>query len=138
MKAKMLWMLVSGILLAALLVSLQPLLAEEPKVPAVCVDKALCAEMIRFGKEAYQRGKYLDAKEYFRKAVQADPASAKAWAMYDMAAVFALAEKVEQNTDLIMPGVSTRTEAGSAAKAPPPAAPAKKKPTFKIVDDEGC
>ena len=41
-------------------------------------DKALCARMIRFGQEAYARGKYLDAKEYFRKAVKADPTSLKA------------------------------------------------------------
>ena len=59
----------------------------KPFVP----DKALCAKMLRFGKEAYVRGKYLDAKEYFRKAVQADPASQKAWRYYDLATVFALA-----------------------------------------------
>ena len=56
-------------------------------------DKVQCAKMIRFGKQAYMRGKYLDAKEYFRKAVQADPQSALAWQYYDLASVFALAEK---------------------------------------------
>ena len=104
-------------------------------------DKALCAKMLRFGKEAYVRGKYLDAKEYFRKAVQADPASQKAWRYYDLATVFALAEKVEQNADLITPGQSTRDMSGAGATSPPPppkpSSPAKK-PAFKIVDDEGC
>ena len=112
--------------------------------PEACVDKALCAEMLRHGQEAYQRGKYLDAKEYFRKAVQADPNSTKAWAFYDMAAVFALAEKVEQNADLIMPGVSTRQEetaAGPAESPPPPKEEKKEKEKeteFVIIQDEGC
>jgi hypothetical protein len=104
-------------------------------------DKALCAKMLRFGKEAYLRGKYLDAKEYFRKAVQADPASQNAWRYYDLATVFALAEKVEQNADLITPGQSAREMSGAGATSPPPpptpSSPAKK-PAFKIVDDEGC
>jgi tetratricopeptide (TPR) repeat protein len=103
-------------------------------------DKALCATMIRHGQEAYQRGKYLDAKEYFRKALQADPSSLAAWAYYDQAVIFALAEKVEKNANLIMPDTSTRSEqqaAAPAAKAPPPPKP-KKKPAFVIVEDEGC
>ena len=115
-------------------------LGEEPKsnVP----DKALCEKMIRFGKEAYLRGKYLDAKEYFRKAVQADPASQKAWRYYDLASVFALAEKVEKNAELITPGQSTREMTGTGTTSAPPPAPTPaappKKPAFKIVDDEGC
>jgi hypothetical protein len=122
--------------------------AEEPKKGFI-PDKALCEQMLRHGMEAYQRGKYLDAKAYFRKAVQADPSSPSAWKYYDLASVFALAERVEQDTGLITPGVSTRQEqAGggvtpSAPAAPaPPAQPApepsKKKEGFKIVDDEGC
>jgi hypothetical protein len=115
-------------------------IAEETKL--FIPDKALCAKMLRFGKESYQRGKYLDAKEYFRKAVQADPQSKVAWHYYDLAAVFALAEKVEKNADLLTPGISARGESdtGSAAPPPPPAKPAeeKEKVEFKIVDDEGC
>ena len=124
----------------------QPALAEEQR--SLVPDKALCAKMIRFGKEAYTRGKYLDAKEYFRKAVQADPASDLAWRYYDLATLFALAEKVEQNAKLIAPGQSARQEGPSpgqappAPPAPPPPAPSEKKPEkeikFKIVDDEGC
>jgi hypothetical protein len=118
-------------------------LAEEPKGPIP--DKAFCAKMIRFGEEAYARGKYLDAKEYFRKAIQADPTSQKAWGYYDLAAIFALAEKAEQNAALIAPGVSVRQEgttSGAAAPlAPTPPAPAPKPPKdtgFKIGSDEGC
>ena len=28
-------------------------------------DREYCASMIRFGKEAFQRGRYLDAKQFF-------------------------------------------------------------------------
>ena len=108
-------------------------------------DKALCAKMLRFGKQAYQRGRYLDAKEYFRKAVQADPESQVAWRYYDMAVIFALAENVEKNANLVLPGVSSRQEGGagpgpSGPPPPTPSAPSKKEkaPEFKILEDEGC
>ena len=117
-------------------------LAEEPKGPMV--DKALCAKMLRFGEEAYSRGKYLDAKEYFRKAIQADPTSQKAWGYYDLTTIFALAEKAEQNTNLIAPGTSVRKEGPASGTAqtesvPPPTAPKMPKVGgFKIGSDEGC
>jgi len=106
-------------------------------------DKALCAKMLRFGKEAYSRGKYLDAKEYFRKAVQADPGSPTAWRYYDQAVIFALAEKVEKNAGLVLPDVSKRQESGKRTLQAPPPPPAKAKPQgkdsgFKIIEDEGC
>jgi len=114
--------------------------AEEKKL--FIPDKELCAKMLRFGKQAYMRGRYLDAKEYFRRAVQADPASQVAWRYYDMAAIFALAEKVEKNSNFIAPDVSLRGKTGSqAGSAPPPPAPKAQpapKTQFKIVDDEGC
>ncbi len=111
--------------------------------PRKCIpDKALCAEMIRFGNQAYMRGKYLDAKEFFRKAVRADPASQKAWQHYDLAIIFALAEKTEKNTSLIAPDVSNREESGSIGIPLPPVTPPEKQGTgeteFKIVEDEGC
>jgi hypothetical protein len=135
--------IVSGILgalmIAALLTFSQEAAAEERKqfVP----DKAQCARMIQFGKQAYMRGKYLDAKGYFRRAIQADPNSGLAWQYYDMASVFALAEKVEQDKKLIAPGTSTRQE-GSAVKAAPkpptpPPAPAKKA-VEEEEEEEGC
>jgi tetratricopeptide (TPR) repeat protein len=115
--------------------------------PANCPpDKELCARMLRFGQEAYARGKYLDAKEYFRKAVKADPTSPQAWRYYDQAVIFGLAEKVEKNANLTLPDVSTRHEEGTSmtpapSTSPPPPEPAVKKKEetgFKIIDDEGC
>jgi hypothetical protein len=107
-------------------------------------DKALCTRMLRFGSEAYARGKYLDAKEFFRKAVIADPTSLKAWRYYDQAVIFGLAEKVEKNANLVLPDVSSRqeTNTGLSPAAPPappkPAAGKQEKSGFKIIDDEGC
>jgi len=96
------------------------------QAPAGCPpDKELCARMLRFGQQAYVRGKYLDAKEYFRKALQADPASMNAWTFYDMTVVFALAEKVEKNSNLVLPDVSTRQEAAADLSSAPPPAPSQ-------------
>ena len=128
--------LICGLAAAGLLFA-SPAPGEEPKL--FIPDKALCAKMLQHGKEAYMRGKYLDAKAYFRKAVQADPASDVAWKYYDQAAIFALAERVEQDAGLILPGTSTRGETAGGPTPPPPAPAAPKKSGgFKIVDDEGC
>jgi tetratricopeptide (TPR) repeat protein len=132
---------VMGVALSVFFLSWGIGLAEEPK--GAIPDKALCAKMLRFGEEAYSRGKYLDAKGYFRKAIQADPTSQKAWGYYDLAAIFALAEKAEQNAELIAPGVSMRQEGAASGKAqtesaPPPAPKPQKDFGFKIGSDEGC
>ena len=103
-------------------------------------DKAFCAKMIQHGQGAYQQGKYLDAKEYFRKAVQADPSSVSAWAYYDQAVIFALAEKVEKDANLAMPDASSQSgqQVGApTTKTPPPPKP-KKKRAIPVEEDEGC
>ncbi len=69
-------------------------------------DREYCAIMIRFGKEAFQRGRYLDAKQFFRQAIEADRTNSKVWLYYDRTVIFALAEKVEQGSSLLAPGRS--------------------------------
>ncbi|MFO7986620.1 MAG: tetratricopeptide repeat protein, partial [Desulfatiglandaceae bacterium] len=101
-------------------------------------DPALCEKMLRFGKEAYQRGKYLDAKEYFRKAIKADPTSMEAWVFYDQSVIFGLAEKVEKKADLVLPDTSIRKEASTDAPPSPEPESEKEEIEFKIVEDEGC
>ena len=137
MKKKFFLKSLTGLFLTLFLLFPPAVPAEES--PQEGPDKAFCAKMIRHGQEAYQRGKYLDAKEYFRKAVQADPSSVSAWAHYDQAVIFALAEKVEKDVNLVMPDTSTRSGQPAAApttRTPPPKS--KKKPAFVIVEDEGC
>ena len=140
MKTRLLSLVLAGVFLAPFFSLSSLSMGEETKV--FVPDKALCAKMLRFGRQAYQRGKYLDAKEYFRKAIQADPNSAVAWRYYDVVTIFALAEKVEKNTGLIAPDVSGRREIDSSKATSPPSAPSKTTPApkteFKIVDDEGC
>lgn len=138
MRLNIMSVIFGALLLTALLAFSGGAAAEGPK--QLIPDKAQCAKMIQFGKQAYMRGKYLDAKGYFRRAVQADPGSAEAWQYYDLASIFALAEKVEQDKKLIAPGASTRQEGGALKVAPkpptPPPAPAKK--AVKKEEEEGC
>ena len=139
MKHGILCFTLMAFILSAFILLPQSTTAEEAK--AFVPDKALCAQMIRFGKQSYQRGKFLDAKEYFRKAVQADPASPLAWRHYDLSIISALAEKVNKNTGLIAPDVSVQDPAKAEVAAPPPPAPKPapaKKEKFVIVEDEGC
>jgi hypothetical protein len=141
MKPKLFALIIVGSIFAILLFPPERGMGQEPKL--FIPDKALCAKMLRFGKEAYQRAKYLDAKEYFRKAVQADPTSLVAWRYYDQALIFALAEKVEKDASLVLPDVSSRQELSTGAPPTPPSlpsesAPAPKDTEFRIVDDEGC
>ncbi len=139
MKDGILCFTLMAFILSAFIFLPQNTTAEEVK--AFVPDKALCAQMIRFGKQSYQRGKFLDAKEYFRRAVQADPASPVAWRHYDLSVISALAEKVNKDTGLIAPDVSPQGPAQAKAAAPPPPAPKPapaKKEKFVIVEDEGC
>jgi hypothetical protein len=73
MKYKVLSFALLALLLTAFIYLPQRVVGEEPRL--FIPDKALCAKMLRFGKQAYMRGRYLNAKAYFRRAVQADPAS---------------------------------------------------------------
>lgn len=129
-------------------------LAED--TPKFIPDKLLCAKMIRFGKEAYQRGRYLDAKGFFRRATMADPGSKKAWRYYDQAVIFALAEKVEakENRDLLSAGTSRRAlvqpviqqsvtspaETNAVQPLPQVATPVEEAETddFEPEEEEGC
>lgn len=81
-------------------------------------DKALCNRMIRFGIQAHERKKYLDAKEYFRQAIHADSTSNTAWKHYDLAVIFALAEKVEKNQHLIKPSAALTGDAEKNSVSP--------------------
>ena len=118
-----------------------PLTASAEEAKAFVPDKALCADMIRFGTQSYQRGEFLDAKEYFRRAVQADPGSDVAWKHYDLTVISALAEKLNKDAGLIEPGASIQEQAATGSTPPPPPVSKpvpKKKPRFEIVEDEGC
>ncbi len=120
-------------------------------------DKAFAEKMIRFGKEAYLRGRYIEAKSYFRKALEADPSSEYAWTFYDISSIAALAKRVEKETKLLATqdvpteGEPSQPAVPAAKPTPSPEPPASKpeakdtptkpkeeKIEFKIIQDEGC
>lgn len=111
--------------------------------PSQCVDKAQCAEKIRFGREAYDRGQFDQAKQFFRQAVQADPNSATAWAFYDLSVMYAVAEQVKKAGTVKVSDAPTPDSMKASAPAAPaasaPAAPSAAPPGIPAIKpDEGC
>ena len=124
-------------------------------------DKDFCALMIRSGNEAYDRGKYLEARKYYRMAIASDPSSAKAWALYDRSFLSHMASQIER-TGKFIPFVPTDDvkkmfmavpqhvpQRAPSAKIPgpskltphpPQSTPAQEKMPQGVIigDDEGC
>lgn len=132
-------------LIASLLIAAPQASAEKGKSSPP--DKELCAQMIRLGKEAFWRGKYMEAKAYFRRAVQADPESEQAWQAYDLTTIHALGQKVERNMGLIQLDPSARKAVEKSMQeggAPQPEPETEKQEEdsgdtgFTIIQDEGC
>ncbi|KMY66549.1 hypothetical protein AAU61_15520 [Desulfocarbo indianensis] len=134
----------------ALVLGMGVSLAVEAEVnkPEVCLDKELCAEKLRHGSEAFNRGRYSEAKAFFRQAVQADPTSIKAWSYYDLTIMYDAAEQVKRagqvkTSGAPKPGCPEGVGAappipgGGAASAPAPA-PAAPAAIPAIPKDEGC
>ncbi|MCA1905162.1 MAG: tetratricopeptide repeat protein [Desulfarculus sp.] len=108
-----------------------------------CVDKAACAEKIRFGREAFDRGQFNQAKQHFRQAVQADPASNTAWAFYDLSVMYSVAEQVKNTGSVKVSDAPTPDSLKSispAAPAPAASVPSAPAPSAipSIKPDEGC
>jgi len=75
------------------------------RIEVATPDSELCKRLIRFGQNSFDRGRYLEAKELFWKAIMADPTSELAWRSYDRSVIFALAERAEQDPGCIgVPG----------------------------------
>ncbi len=51
------------------------------------VDKALCKQLVTSGNLAMDSGNLSEAKDYFQKAVQADPMSETAWKLFEKSLV---------------------------------------------------
>jgi hypothetical protein len=85
------------------------------------VDPELCALMLRKGKETFSRAKYHEAKEFFRKAVQADPTSQKAWSYYDLALFYTVGEQYKNHGKVVL---SSAPQPDSTLETAPPGASA--------------
>jgi hypothetical protein len=93
------------------------------------VDPDSSALMLRKGKEAFSRARYGEAKDFFRKAIQADPNSQKAWSYYDLAQLYTVAEQFKNHGRVVAstaPAPEQTAEPATPAPTPPapPAAPA--------------
>lgn len=120
--------------------------------PQCTPDEERCAELIKFGKQALWRGKYQQAKQFFRKAIHADPTSEPAWQAYDLSTIHALGDKVESNLGLIRLDESAKEEAEARLKGEEPPEPGPQEQEekkdeeeeedagsdFEIIQDEGC
>jgi len=106
---------------------LQSTWGEQP----IVVDKAMCEKMISLGKAAFDKGDFKQAKLYYRKAIQADPYSMRAWLYYDAASK----AEAEKKLSLSPPPAASMTGAvppgAPVAAPPPPSPPAEQK-------EEGC
>ncbi len=102
--------------------------SEEKKI---CIDKQLCGLMLRAGKESFDRGKYEISLSYFKKAIQADSTSSKAWHWYNVTISYAFAEKSRK---MSYPEFKNpKTEPGGKS---PESVPAQNEQTPVIEDDE--
>ncbi|MEW6574549.1 MAG: hypothetical protein AB1374_13065 [Bacillota bacterium] len=81
-------------------------------------DAGLSALMLRKGKESFDRARYGEAKEYFRRAILADPASPTGWSYYDLALIYTVAEQFK-NYGKIVESTATVPET-KAAPSPEP------------------
>jgi hypothetical protein len=91
---------IGGGLIFTLLFALTALSQEGYKSPCP-PDEDFYALMIRSGNEAYDRGKYLDARKYYRMAIASDPSSARAWALYDRSFLAHMANQIERTGKFI-------------------------------------
>ena len=66
------------------------------------VGKEFSSRMVRAGKEFFDRGKFLDARTFFKKAIKADVNNENAWRWYNITLSYALAE---QSKKIIYPDV---------------------------------
>ena len=86
------------------------------KAQVATFDNALCARLIRQGKVYLERGRYLEAKKQFAKAVMVDPTSQPAWRNYDIAVIYLMADNVEAAPGLVgVPGAPSSPGGGAAA-----------------------
>ena len=87
---------------------------------AIQVDPERSAMLVRKGQESFSRSKYNEAKDFFRKAVQADPTSQKAWSYYDLSLFYTVGEQYKNHGKIVLssaPQLEAAQEAPTTAPA---------------------
>jgi len=85
------------------------------------VDPERSAMMLRKGQEFFSRSKFNEAKDFFRKAVQADPTSQKAWSYYDLSLFYTVGEQYKNHGKVVL---SSAPQPEASPETAPSAAPA--------------
>jgi hypothetical protein len=112
-------------------------LSQTAKPGVLCPpDTELCALMLRKGNESFSRARYGEAKDYFHKAVLADPSSQKAWSYYDLALMYTVAEQFK-NHGKIVQSTAPQPEAAIEPAAKEPVAPKAKVPKARVSPAPG-
>ncbi len=93
---------------------------------AIQVDPERSAMLVRKGQESFSRSKFNEAKDFFRKAVQADPTSQKAWSYYDLSIFYTVGEQYKNHGKIVLSSAPQL----EAAQEAPPVAPAVAKETL--------
>ena len=93
---------------------------------AIQVDPERSAMLVRKGQESFSRSKFNEAKDFFRKAVQADPTSQKAWSYYDLSLFYTVGEQYRNHGKIVLSSAPQL----EAAQEAPPTAPAVAKETL--------
>ena len=88
------------------------------KSQIVSFDPALSARLVRFGKVAMGRGRYLEAKRLFWQALLVDPTSKLAWLYYDQSVVMGIGHQLERYPNLLgLDGLTDEPGQARPAKA---------------------
>ena len=80
---------------------------------AIQVDPERSAMLVRKGQESFSRSKFNEAKDFFRKAVQADPTSQKAWSYYDLSLFYTVGEQYKNHGKIVL---SSAPQTGSGPR----------------------
>jgi len=91
------------------------------------VDSERSALMLRKGQESFSRSKFNEAKDFFRKAVQADPTSQKAWSYYDLSLFYTVGEQYKNHGKVVL---SSAPQPEASQETAPPTAPAAAEKTL--------
>lgn len=65
---------------------------------------------VHAGNEAYARGHYLDARKYYKEAIQAGQGSQKVWMQYDRALLMNTMQQLKSDPSVLDPARSNRNE----------------------------
>ncbi|HSO72441.1 MAG TPA: hypothetical protein VLR91_07330 [Thermodesulfobacteriota bacterium] len=108
------------------------------------LDPERSALMLRKGQESFGRAKFNEAKDFFRKAVQADPTSQKAWSYYDLSLFYTVGEQYKNHGKVVLSSapLSEASQETAPGKAPaadqltPPGKMLKGKPASPVKKEK--